>query len=156
RLLAAAIHDTERPVHLLPLMSADEQRRVLVDWSGNTLAYPDDSPVDLLLRRAAMQPHQVVFRDGEAELTLGALAESSEVLARRLRDAGVCKGDAVGVCLPRGLALPVALFGVWRAGGIYVPLDPDYPLERLAYMVEDCGARTLIGSTANPVAAALA
>lgn len=156
RLLAAAMRDPELPMHRLPLMSAEEEQRVIVEWNGRAVQFPNCSPVDLLLQRAAEQPDAVVFRDGRQELTLGALAERSGMLARSLHAAGVRRKAACGVCVARGLDLPVALFAVWRAGAVYVPLDPDYPLERLAYMVQDCGATAIIGSRASPLAATLA
>jgi amino acid adenylation domain-containing protein len=65
-------------------------------------------------------------------------------LARALLAHGVARGDRIGVCLPRGSRLVVALLAVWRAGAAYVPLDPRYPHDRLAFMAEDAGIRVLI------------
>jgi amino acid adenylation domain-containing protein len=156
RVLTAAMADPAQPLHSLPLMDDGERMRILVDWNGRSVTYPDASPVDLLLERAAQVPDAIVFRDGVRALTLGALASRSEALARRLRAAGVRTGAACGVCLGRGVELPVALFAVWRAGGVYVPLDPDYPADRLSYMLQDCGAKVLLGDGADDATATLA
>src|SRR5690606_29729209 len=78
------------------------------------------------------------------ELTYAELAERVERLAAGLRARGVGRGDRVGVCLERGADSVVALLAVVRAGGVYLPLDPAYPGERLEFMVADAGARLVV------------
>ena len=156
RLLGAAIEDPMQPLHRLPLMDAAERRQVLVAWNGASVAHPATPLSELLRQRAGATPRAPAFVDGDAVLTLGELDARSHALARRLRAAGVQPGQACGVCLPRGLALPVALFACWRAAASYLPLDPDYPAERLSYMLRDAGAAALVGRRGDAAAHMLA
>ena len=92
----------------------------------------------------AAHPDAVAVVDAERELTYAELAERVERLAAGLRARGVGRGDRVGVCLERGADSVVALLAVVRAGGVYLPLDPAYPGERLEFMVADAGARLVV------------
>ena len=111
---------------------------------------PDSArpPTDLLQRFARVvrdHPDRTAVRGGDGELTFAALDAATARLAAALLARGVARGDRVGVCLPRGTQLVVALLAVWRAGASSVPLDPQYPAERLAFMTGDAGVRVLIG-----------
>ncbi|WP_034482679.1 non-ribosomal peptide synthetase [Actinomadura oligospora] len=94
----------------------------------------------LIARRAAESPGAVAVVDGAGELTYAELDARADGLAHRLRGLGAGRGARVGVCLPRGADLVVALLGVWRSGAAYVPLDPGHPRSRLAWMIRDTGA----------------
>ncbi len=155
-LLAAALAEPAQPLHKLPLLDDAELRRVLVDWNAPAVPLDPVPLVEQLDRAAALSPAAPAFVDGDQQLCLGELAARSQGLARVLLARGLQPGGACGVCLPRGLALPVALFAVWRAGAAYLPLDPAYPPERLAYMLADSGAQALIGAADDAVALALA
>jgi amino acid adenylation domain-containing protein len=87
--------------------------------------------------------------DDDLSLSFGELRDRSERVARTLVARGVRRGDVVGVRLPRSAAVVPVLLGVWLAGAAYLPLDPGFPQERLDFMVEDSGARTVL-STADP------
>ena len=87
--------------------------------------------------------------DGTTTLTYAALEAQSTALAQRLRTAGVDRGARVGVCVERSAAMVVALLAVWKAGAAYVPLDPAFPQERLAYMLADAGVRAVIQDAAS-------
>ncbi|MGW2957759.1 amino acid adenylation domain-containing protein [Streptomyces sp. NPDC001220] len=99
---------------------------------------------ELLPERFAEQafrtPHAVAVVDGERAVTYEELGRASVRLARRLRDLGAGPETLVGVGLPRGVDLVVALLGVWRAGAAYVPLDPAQPSARLSGLIQDSGA----------------
>ena len=81
---------------------------------------------------------------GDVELSYGALNARANRLARRLRDRGVGTDVVVGLALERGVEMMVALLAVLKAGGAYLPLDPDYPPERLAHMLRDSGAALVL------------
>ncbi|HEY0636759.1 MAG TPA: amino acid adenylation domain-containing protein, partial [Pseudonocardiaceae bacterium] len=106
-------------------------------------------------RQAAATPDRVAFRDGEGTeaLSYAELDRRSRLLAARLTGLGVGLESPVGVCLPRGVDLPVALLAVLRAGGAYLPLDPDNPTDRLRHMLADSGAEAVI--TRDPTVAGL-
>jgi amino acid adenylation domain-containing protein len=82
---------------------------------------------------------------GEASLTYAGLVDRANRLANHLRRVGIGTETVVGLCLPRGLDLVIAVLAVWRAGGAYLPLDPEYPADRLEFMLADSGVSALIG-----------
>ncbi|GAB1818976.1 amino acid adenylation domain-containing protein [Herbidospora sp. RD11066] len=118
-----------------------------------TLTTPDppaaDPPTarclhDLVADVAARTPDATAATCDGAELTYRELDLRARALAGRLRARGVGPGSIVGVCLPRSLDVPVALLGVLHAGAAYLPLEADYPAERLAYMLSDSGTTVVI------------
>lgn len=88
----------------------------------------------------------MAVRCGERALTYAALDGAANVLAHRLCDVGVCEGSVVGVRLERDVDVPVAVLGILRCGAAYLPLDPAYPEERLEFMIQDAGARPIVGA----------
>ncbi|MEV0390938.1 amino acid adenylation domain-containing protein [Nonomuraea sp. NPDC050643] len=101
---------------------------------------------ELVAAQAARTPDAPAVVFGGERLSYEELGRRAGHLARRLRDLGVRPGDRVAVCLEQSAGLAVALLGVLRAGAAYVPLDPEQPAGRIAYMVGDAGVRTAITS----------
>lgn len=95
-------------------------------------------------RQAARSPDAVAVRCGAERLTYAELDHRAADLAERLRERGAGRESVVGVCLDRGVNLPVALLGVVKAGAAFLPLDPSYPAERRGYMLADAGAALLV------------
>ncbi|WP_078857022.1 non-ribosomal peptide synthetase/type I polyketide synthase [Streptomyces sp. NBRC 109706] len=141
----------------LPMLGAAERRRVLDEFSGVARPVECAEPVHRLFERAVAQgPDRIAVvapaESGEAvRLTYRELEVRANVVAHRLRELGVVRGSVVALCLPKSPELLVALLAVLKAGGAYLPLDPEYPAERLAYMAEAAGAtRTLVGDGTPP------
>ncbi|MFD4395262.1 amino acid adenylation domain-containing protein [Kitasatospora sp. NPDC058478] len=140
-LLAGVAADADRPVGDLPLLTAAELDTVTRDWAENRVPYPADRTVhSLVAEQAAATPDAIAVTAAEGELTYRQLDEQADRLARLLLDRGARPGRHVAVCLPRGTGLVVALLAVLKAGCTYVPLDPDYPADRLEFMLADTGA----------------
>jgi amino acid adenylation domain-containing protein len=111
----------------------------------NKIEYPTNQCVhDLVADRAGQSPDSIAVVHGSRRLTFQELNERANQLADYLIERGVRKDTPVGICLKRSLELAVALLGVMKAGGACLPLDPDYPDERLAYMLEDSQASVLL------------
>ncbi|MFF3413060.1 amino acid adenylation domain-containing protein, partial [Streptomyces sp. NPDC002742] len=102
--------------------------------------------------RVGLVPDAVAVSGVGGSLSYGELGVLSDRLARVLVESGVVPGDRVGVCLERGPALVVALLAVLKAGAAYVPLDPHYPAERLAFVARDTGLRVAVGEASGPCA----
>ncbi|MET8949103.1 amino acid adenylation domain-containing protein, partial [Streptomyces sp. NPDC004542] len=135
--------DTHLPA--VEVLEADERRRLLVEWNDASSVVPEANVPELIAQRAAVSPDAVaVVCDGE-ELSYAELDTRANRLANYLREQGVGTESVVGLCLPRGTEIVTAILGVWRAGAAYVPLDPEYPAERLSYIVADSGARLVVG-----------
>ncbi len=144
-LLAAAVAHPERALSELPLLGAAERRQLLLEWAGARPAYPRERCVhELFEEQARRRPAAVALAWDGGELTYGELEARANRLARRLRADGVAAEARVAVCLERSPELIVTLLAVLKAGGAYLPLDPAYPAERLAAMLEDGEAPVLV------------
>jgi amino acid adenylation domain-containing protein len=143
-LLEAAVDDPGRPISRLPLTGGDERRRLLESWQGPASPYPERALHELVAEQAARTPDAPAVVSRAGTMTYARLEERAEALAGRLRQRGVRAERPVAVCLPRDAELVVALLAVLKAGGCYVPLDPDYPAERLGFMLSDSGAALLL------------
>jgi len=167
-LLAAATAEPERPLPDLPLLGAAESERVLCKWNAGRADEPRvcvHRPVEEQAERtpdvlAVVWSHVekdggdgTVTADESGGLTYRELDQSANRLARHLRSLGVAADDRVAICLERSVAMAVAVLAVLKAGAAYVPLDPDYPADRVAYMLDDSRSKALI--TTSDLAAAL-
>ncbi|MBT5228960.1 MAG: amino acid adenylation domain-containing protein, partial [Methylococcales bacterium] len=98
-------------------------------------------PLHHLVQSAIDQAgNSIAVLDEQGQLTYAELATKSDAIAGYLLDKGVQQGDRVAVCLPRSCMMPVVMLAVLKCGAGYVPVDPDYPEQRVQYMLEDCGA----------------
>ena len=106
----------------------------------------DSVNVDALFRRTARdQPeHPAIKRAHRPWMSYRELDARANQLAHALRELGVGPEVRVALCLERSLDLVVGMLGILKAGGAYVPMDPAYPRERLAFMLQDCGARLVL------------
>jgi amino acid adenylation domain-containing protein len=136
-----------RPVSTLPLSPPAERWQLLAEWNdtGGRPATAGRSD-ELFAAQAARGPDSVALIWGDRRLSYGELDRRANRLAHRLRHLGVGAESVVGVCLARHPGLIVSLLAVWKAGGAYLPLDPAYPSQRLAWVVEDARAELLLTS----------
>ena len=143
-LLADALAAPETPVSRLRLLDANHQA-VLEQWSA---ADPPSGEPTLLPERIEklfrQQPAAVAIRHRGATTTYAELDRLSQAVAAGLQAEGIGANDAVMVCLPRSAASVATLLGVWRAGGVYVPVDVDHARQRLAFVAEDCDAKVIV------------
>ncbi|MEU9634608.1 amino acid adenylation domain-containing protein [Streptomyces tendae] len=139
--LEAMVDDPSSSVSGTPLLSAAETTRQLTEWNDTDTELPLGRPLPALLAETAERcPERIALRAGDTVLTYAQLSGRVNRLARRLREHGVAPGVITGVCMRRSADLVTALLAVLSAGGAYLPLDPDYPAERLAYMLTDAQA----------------
>ncbi|MDT5296661.1 MAG: hypothetical protein QOJ76_3541, partial [Acidobacteriota bacterium] len=143
-LLRGIAADPARALADLPLLTVEERRQVLVEWNGLTGGAPGPLTHELVELRAESQPEAVAVVAPDGRLTYAELNERANSLAHYLRGLGVTAESRVGLLFERGTELLVAMLGVLKAGGAYLPLDPAYPRERIAFMLEDSGASVLL------------
>ena len=141
-------------------VATEEDLRKIADWNRTEEAFRDECCIhDLFEAQVERTPDAIAVSEGEASnrersdrfgerrLTFRALDERASQLARYLRQRGVERGVPVGIFMERSLDLVVALLAVLKTGAFYIPLDPDYPAARTAFMVEDAKARVLVTSS---------
>ncbi|MDE1462996.1 non-ribosomal peptide synthase/polyketide synthase [Spartinivicinus poritis] len=138
QLLDQAILTPDIPVTQLPLLSKQEGEELLANFSTTDNTAINDSCIHHLFEKQAdCTPEQIAVVFESQQLSYRELNEKSNQLAFYLIDRGVTPGSFVGICLPRSFDLITAILGILKAGGVYVPLDPNYPLDRLSFMIED-------------------
>jgi amino acid adenylation domain-containing protein len=144
-LIRSAVAHPEERISKLPLLS-EAEREMLLRGPNETFRPYDASATAhaLFERRAALDPDAPAVECGGGCLSYAQLDAAAEAVARGLRRRGVGPESVVGVLLERSAEMFVAMLGVLKAGGAYLPLDVAYPRKRLAYMIEDSGARLVL------------
>ncbi|MCT9089659.1 amino acid adenylation domain-containing protein [Streptomyces sp. ASQP_92] len=143
-LLKAITTDPDRPLHTYDILLPGERDRVAAWGSGPLEDVPAATVPALFEQRVRDTPHAPAVRDAHTTLTYAELDARADAVARHLAALGVGPEDRVAIALPRTRELVVALLGVLKAGAAYVPLDPDYPAQRLTYMLDDARPRLLL------------
>ena len=137
-LLQGLVAEPQQRVSELALLSASEERQVLVDWNETAADFGAAVCMhELIEAAAARRPEALALLADGQELSYRELNERANQLAHYLRRQGVGPEVRVGILLERSVEMVVALLGTLKAGGAYVPLDPGYPAERLAFMLAD-------------------
>ncbi len=144
-LLEGIVAHPEQHIEKLPLLKEDERRTILVDWNATQVAYPESACLHQLIEEQVERTPQAIAVSFEQErLTYHELNKRANQLAHHLRELGVGPDVLVGVCMQRSLELVVGLLAILKAGGAYVPVDPDYPQDRITFMLEDAQAPVLL------------
>ncbi len=132
-------------IEQLPLLSESEQQHLLYELNETAADYEREACLhELFEAQMELQPEAVALVYGDRQLSYGELNEQANQLAHYLRRRGVGPETIVGICMERSVEMMVALLGVLKAGAGYLPLDPSYPRERLAFMIEDSAIPVLL------------
>ncbi len=143
--LCRLIEWPETRLGALELLGATERRQVVTDWNATTRqADRSGSVPERIYAHVQRRPGATAVRLDDQSLSYGELWERSAVLAATLRQAGVGPDVPVGICAERSLELLVGLVAIWQAGGAYVPIDPRYPADRIAYLLADAAPPVLL------------
>ncbi|HVR99237.1 MAG TPA: amino acid adenylation domain-containing protein, partial [Thermoanaerobaculia bacterium] len=159
-LLQAAVAEPRLSVSELPLLLPEERHQALLEWNDTSRPYAPGLLHELVAQQAERTPDAIAASFENESLSYRELDRRANRLAHHLIGLGIAPDDRVGVRMERSPEMIVALLGVLKAGAAYVPLDPTYPAERLALLVESSGARLVLdrdlplgdGSHAAPVA----
>ncbi|WP_406390044.1 amino acid adenylation domain-containing protein [Streptomyces sp. NBC_00887] len=147
-LIGSVTAEPERPLSTYDVLTASEHTRLAAWGTGPVENLPEATVPALFEQRVRLTPDAPAVRDAGTTLTYGELDARAEILAHHLSARGIGPEDRVAVALPRTHDLVVALLGVLKAGAAYVPLDPDYPAQRLSYMLDDARPRLLLTTPA--------
>ena len=145
RLLESIVTNPEMAVSRLAILGRKEAQQLLIEWNDTGREYRTGGGLHRLFEaQVERTPLATAVVAGLERLTYLDLSERANRLARRLRRLGVAAESRAGILLERSAGMVVALLGVLKAGGCYVPLDPQYPQERLAFMMKDAGLKVLL------------
>ncbi|WP_345303642.1 amino acid adenylation domain-containing protein, partial [Lysobacter hankyongensis] len=136
RTLSSIARDAGRGIRGIDVLLPEEDARIRHAWNETARPFEDTTFVERFERRARERPQAIAVRMGEHRLDYATLDAQANLLARRLRARGIGPGDRVASCLSRSPTTLVALIAILKSGAAYVPLDPEYPADRIAYIVE--------------------
>jgi amino acid adenylation domain-containing protein len=144
-LLSAVVADPALRLSDLPLLTKAEQQQLVVEWNDSKTDSPQDLGIHQLFEaEVARTPDAIAVVCAGEELTYAELNRRTNQLAHHLRTLGVGPEVAVGICVEPSSEMIIGLLGILKAGGVYVPLDPTYPQERLAFMLDDARVPVLL------------
>ncbi|MGA9381385.1 MAG: condensation domain-containing protein, partial [Phormidium sp.] len=144
-LIKSIVENPRQPIWQLPILKAAEQQQLLVEWNDTQTDYPIDKCLHQLFEaQAEKTPDAIAVTFENQQLTYAQLNSRANQLAHYLRSLGVGADVLVGICAKRSLEMVVGLLGILKAGGAYLPLDPEYPQDRLKFMLTDAQVSTLL------------
>ncbi|MFH8616443.1 amino acid adenylation domain-containing protein [Streptomyces sp. NPDC017979] len=133
------------------VLTADERHKVLVEWNDTARPFPCPGPIHLPFEeQAALRPDATALRFADGTMSYGELNERANRIAWDLKRRGVGPGTVVGIAIRRGPTMIAAVFGVLKAGGAYLPLEPSSPGERVASMLADTGSTLVLTTSDTP------
>ncbi|MEU5264299.1 amino acid adenylation domain-containing protein [Amycolatopsis sp. NPDC021455] len=145
RVLAQLVAEPDVLAGRLTLLSETERALVVDEFNATAGPVPGESVVELFARRVAEAPGAVAITDAAgADLTYAEVDRASNRLAAHLAANGVGRGDRVGVAMQRSPELLIAFLAIWKAGAAYVPVDVEYPAERIAFIFENSGVSAVV------------
>lgn len=149
QLLDSIVKSPGERIGELQILGKGEEQRLLVEFNGRKAEYPKDKTiVNLFEEQVLKTPEGVAAVCGQQELTYKELNEQCNRLARYLRSQGVKEESLVAICMERSLKMIVGILAILKAGGTYVPIEPEYPVERIRCMLEDSRSAVLLTNKA--------
>ena len=147
-LLSSIVKDPQQCISELPLLTAPEVQQLLVEWNDTEKDYPQDKCIHQLFEEQVEKtPSDIAVIFGQQQLTYQELNSRANQLAHYLRQQGVKSDTVVGICMERSIEMVVGLLAIMKAGGAYMPLDPAYPKERLAFTLSDSQVSVLLANS---------
>jgi amino acid adenylation domain-containing protein/non-ribosomal peptide synthase protein (TIGR01720 family)/FkbM family methyltransferase len=143
-LLQAAVENPERPTAEISLLSKNERRQIMETWNDTHVAAGPECFHELFELQARHTPDAIAIRDQARTFSYGELNVNANRLAHYLRKLGVGPEAVVGLCMERGADVAIAIMGVLKSGAAWLPLNPLYPVGRLAHILRDAHATILI------------
>ncbi|MFL6125537.1 amino acid adenylation domain-containing protein, partial [Actinophytocola sp.] len=144
--LAQVAAAPDRSLHHVALLAPDEHRTITVEWNDTAADTPAAALPALFERQVRLTPDAPAVISGEDHLTYAELNSAANRLAHAIRARGIGAESVVALCTRRCVWAAVGLLGILKAGAAYLPLDPEYPAERLAYLLADSGAELVVTS----------
>ncbi len=144
-LLEGVVSDPDQGISELSILTPVERQTLLIDWNNTEVDYPQEACIhNLFEAQVEKTPDAIALIFANLELTYRELNNRANQLAHYLQNVGVQPETLVGICMERSIEMLVGILAIMKAGGAYLPLDPTYPKERLAFMLEDAQLSLLL------------
>jgi amino acid adenylation domain-containing protein len=143
-LITGIVADPAAPLREINILTAWEKQRILVDCNGTKTDFPDKTIHELFEAEVAKTPENIAVVDEERQLTYRELNQKANRLAGLLRSKGVKPDTIVAIVVERSAEMIVGILGILKAGGAYLPIDPEYPEERIRFMLKDSRTAVIV------------
>ena len=145
RLLWHALDNPEKEIIKIEMVSEKEKDKILNKFNDTKVDYPREKTLDQVLAEQVQKtPNNIAAVYDNESITYKELDKRSNKLAKKIREKGIGPDDIVGIMLYRSLEMIISIFAIIKAGGAYMPIDPDYPEDRIKYMMEDSKSKLLL------------
>ncbi|MBL6449151.1 amino acid adenylation domain-containing protein [Fulvivirga sp. 29W222] len=152
RILEQFVQDASLPISSVSLLTDTEKKEVLSDFNDTICDYSSDKSISQLFEaRVSESPDQVALTRNQSTMTYEELNQSANQLARYLVSQGTKPGDNVGLLIGRGFDTVVGMYAVLKAGAAYVPIDPEYPVDRQQYIINNSGINRVVCDEDYPI-----
>lgn len=146
-LLDSIVKNPQQKIGELSLLTPDEKKQLLVDFNNTKVDYPKDkSLVNLFEEQVAKTPEAIAIVFEKEQITYNELNKKANQLAHYLISKGVKEEAIIPICIERGIDMIIGIIGILKTGAAYVPIDPDYPQERINYMLNDTSGNIVVSS----------
>ncbi len=144
-IIVSIIKNSACSISQIDILTEEERQQILIDFNNTKTDYPKDKTISLLFEEQVERtPDNIAVVYEGNKLTYSELNDRANQLARLLRDKGVDSDSIVAIMVEHSLEMIVGIMGILKAGGAYLPIDPEYPGDRIAYMLQDSGARIIL------------
>ena len=143
-MLQGIVNDRDCTIAELPLLTQAETQQLLVEWQSPAISYPQTLIHQLIEAHAVQQPEAIAVTFNNQQLTYAELNQRANQVAHYLAQTGVSADVRVAVCVEPSLEIVVTLLGIFKAGGVYLPLDPTHPIDRLITILEETQPKVLL------------
>ena len=151
-ILKAVTSNAEQKIGDIEMVTETEKQLILNDFNATETEYPrDKTVVELFEEQVKKTPDNIAVVFEDKKLTYAELNARANRLAHKLRDAGIKPDDFVAIIADRSVEMICGIYGIIKAGGAYVPIDPTYPVERIAFMLEDCSPKAVLKYTTESI-----
>ena len=144
-ILTALLDNLDTKISEICMLSEKEKNKILYEFNSTKVNYSKDKTISQLFEeQVSKSPNKTAVVYGDEKLTYKELNEKANTLAHYLRNNGIGKNDIVGIMVNRSLEMLIAILAVLKAGGAYTPIDPEYPKDRITYMLKNSNAKLLL------------
>lgn len=145
KLLKMAVQNPEMKLQDLHMMDAKEEEKVLYEFNQTFCEFPREKTiVDIFEEQVEKSPDNIALKFEDQTMTYAELNEKSNQLAKRLREVGIVPEDRVALLAERSMEMIIGIFGIIKAGGCYVPINPHYPTQRISYILNDSNPKAVV------------